>query len=124
MKKIITSLVIGVAVVAMLAMLVSPVLAGSASWREGTTGIGWKAYAVAEGTWGADIYSFTSTSQSYEIAGIVTPLDLWYHTGEPTISYAELEGHTDSLWVTHIHAEAWVSPPGFEYRYGGTWYTW
>ena len=123
MKKIISALMIGVVVVAMLAMLVAPVLAVSGSHQEGTGGIGWGIYAKGTGEWlTSDPTKFTASDAWADVWGASTSQT--YFVDGPGIStvYSEVTGQA---WTgLYVHAWAWLSPPAYPLRYGGDYETW
>ena len=93
--------------------------ATTVGYNRGHSEILWKVFAYVEGTYeSSNLYEFTSTSQWYDCWGAEYPF-LVYPVPAPTISYLEVAAW--GLFGTGIHASAWVSPPGFEYTYGGAW---
>jgi hypothetical protein len=124
MKKIITTSVIGLMLVAMLSMLAMPALAAPASTSHS------RGYNCGHGSFYVYVVGYFDTGNpSVFTSGATSPqyygytVESYSDTIVDTIVWANGVGRCSSCGL-HVDATAWVSPITFQYQRGGSVTTW
>jgi len=125
-KKMFSALGVGLAFVAVLSLLVTPVYAGSGSQYRGTSAIGGCVYAHVSAVWSDLTFEISDADAWKEVAapllGSCQVFSEYYVDGSPDIVYAMVEARLNPLFgdsVT-IHAWVWMSPGAPDVE-GGDW---